>query len=580
MSQEQSHSSLQQLRQLLSQNDDRGVTRAQALDLQVDRLLSWRISCSIPQLRSSHFDLLGLTLTIECLHFLLTQSSTSERRREARRKGLDLCDGLLMIWETFPEENIIVASIKGILKSWTKLQDQEAAVHLIRQSNLVKFLRRLLQGNIQNQKSPLFPLSLIKHLVFRVEGAHKEYLYDELAGVLSQSIESQQSMGGNELIEAAEYSSAILWSWTTEGSTCQRMAGSDSVWTNLRDLLQFAQANQQTVTQRQSISAIGTIIAHFSNASDSKEDSENLPRMPPVTLISQSWILLALIQAIQNGEDADSKRRSLRTIRCFSSVEWGRKFLAENNPVNEKPLLPLLLQVLRRPETGDSTIHVQVCHIFIGLSPSFGQDWISSWVSHMEVALIEKLHAPAKTDASLISAVIAALTVCIEQSVGEQSEQLSGSEFQKQLLALLQVFEDNAGIHESIAILLHRMTVRDSKEKGGDHKLRPRPVASSPPSEDVHERESPNFFTSNSYIPDTLCRLLSSSAGQNPKWDTPRRLAVNTLTLLVRHPDGRNKKRLADHRNLLTSLVNLCLVLHGPIKDEAKEVVLHLVPEL
>jgi hypothetical protein len=76
-----------------------------------------------------------------------------------------------------------------------------------------------------------------------------------------------------------------------------------------------------------------------------------------------------------------------------------------------------------------------------------------------------------------------------------------------------------------------------------------------------------------------LTTLLSPIA--DPEFDVPRQNAVDALTILVKD-DDRNKKPLAANENLLTALVNVCLMTNneGPLKNGAKQLVLALVPEL
>jgi hypothetical protein len=63
-----------------------------------------------------------------------------------------------------------------------------------------------------------------------------------------------------------------------------------------------------------------------------------------------------------------------------------------------------------------------------------------------------------------------------------------------------------------------------------------------------------------------------------PEYESSRRDALKIITLFMKS-DG-HKKRLAENEALLTALVNFCLISSGPLKDEAKQVILRLVPEL
>ena len=78
-----------------------------------------------------------------------------------------------------------------------------------------------------------------------------------------------------------------------------------------------------------------------------------------------------------------------------------------------------------------------------------------------------------------------------------------------------------------------------------------------------------------------IMAILLSPLASGPDFDASRSKAVKVLTIIA-NEDDRNKKPMADDENLLTALVNVCLMTsnEGPLKDDAKELILALVPEL
>jgi hypothetical protein len=79
-----------------------------------------------------------------------------------------------------------------------------------------------------------------------------------------------------------------------------------------------------------------------------------------------------------------------------------------------------------------------------------------------------------------------------------------------------------------------------------------------------------------SSILETLAELLSASGS---KLQNSRSDALEVILLLLNN--DANKKALAESEDLLTGLVNFCLLQPGPEKKQsAKRVILELVPEL
>jgi len=590
---QENQATLEQLKGLLAQDDEKGLCRAQAIDAQVDRLLCWRISCSIPQLTSNQLDRASLRITLECLTILWTKTSTTERRRETRRQGIELCDGLLLLWETFPEDETIVSPISLILKSWTKLFPTDSSVResLIRQSNLVSFCRRQLERETSSTQKSTGLLNIMKHVVFRADAQQKEFLYEQWKDVVIRAIQVPPTSHTRDVQPCAEYVSAILWNWATCPQVARTMASSSEMWICLDILLQNALENRDVTVQRNAVSAVGTIISFFGESSkhqdrgeaadSAADDQENEPREPPDVLQNQKWIIRSLIEVIHTTSDSDSKRRCLRTVRCLSSSPWGRAYLSRNNPKDEKPLLPLLLQVLRRPER-DVNIHVQICQTVVSLAPSFTEDWVQAWISHMEVALMQKVQDPT-TEKGLVLAALSAISVCIGASASDQSLGWDATEFYRQLAQLLEKYKNDGTFYHRTADLMNRIVRHDCET------YREATHGSSESMVDEHngedaEEEGSCCLASNSHILEILCLLLSPASSNScsaAELEHSHQATADTLKYLVNHPDSRNKKALADHEELLTALVNLCLVIPvGSTKTEAKQIILALVPEL
>ncbi|KAL7561836.1 hypothetical protein ACA910_009675 [Epithemia clementina (nom. ined.)] len=668
------HATLKQLRELLSNEEEKGIVRALAIDAQVDRLLCWHISCTIPHLACASaepsslnlgtstsnalttptikIDRTALQLTLECLTLLWTKTSTTERRKETRRHGVDLCNGLLLIWQTFPDDEQLIRSIRLILKSWTQLCKDDAAVRhtLIRQCNLVSFLNVHLEQTIHSYNQPTSQqklagancpcppsgyLGVMKLLVFRAaDGSQKEYLYDKWNEVVLRCIPSATNemnwsdANKVELYECADAATAILWNWASWGPLARTMAKSQNLWGALRALMDESvlqhegqQMQQFFSIQRHVLSTIGTIISCFSGNKqqellhqqrighthyDDQENYHDVITAVPDLLQQQAWILNSFRGIIQETVDTDSRRRCLRTIRCLSSCSWGRLYMQTNaTATKDKPLMALMLRVLRRPEK-DSNVHIQVCQTIVSLAPCLSQDWIRPWIPHLQVALIHKIQEHQTTDKVLAIAALSALSAsCLvfenvetAQVLGWNGEEAPSTAFYKQLKYLLaSVYKDDVVFHQTVAEFLNHLVLFDSNHQNEIHasvlNVVDMDLVNEPSERERMDEDepahaalqvelrpsSPYFFAGNHHVVELFCLLLSPS---NPDFERSQQITIESLSLLVRHHDDRNKKALADHDDLLTKIVSLCLVttINGRSKDEAKRVILALVPEL
>ena len=691
---------LEQLRELLSHDEEKGLVRAQAIDAQVDRLLCWRISCSVPQLvavsstgtpgppstavatastttstsllapmsqtaaiaasttTTSLLDRTSLQLTLECLTLLWTKPSTTERRKETRRQGVDLCSGLLLIWQTFPKDEKMVQPIRLILKSWTKLcKDDEVVRHaLIRQSNLVTFLKVQLEHTISSATSltlgacpPSGYLGLMKQLVFRAsDGSQKEFLYEQwnevvlrciLSGGNTISIRANRSVatapGDSTKHESLEdATSAILWNWASWGPLARYMAQNPKIWDSLKELLLISQRTKQISVLQHVLSTIGTIVSCFTGSKQHEplelqdvDDVENFDvSAVPDLLQRQTWILDSFVDVLQETNDTDSRRRCLRTIRCLSSSSWGRQYMERNaTATKDKPLLALLVQILRRPES-DTNAHIQICQTILSLAPCFSQDWIQPWIPHLQVAVMQKVQDDQQTDKALTIAALSVLGVlCLVEdnhagttkALGWNGEQSYSTPFYKQLKHLMSTrYKDDVDFSQATAEFLNHLARYDcGKTRHEEQQGAAVAAATSSATELVdsdvmveradHQHQEtidegkdglaaaevdesgispssplPNYcFASNPHVVELLCLLLAPTS---PDLERSQQVTIATLTLLVfEHEDPQNKKALADHEDLLTALVNLCLIstTGGPTKDQAKRVILALVPE-
>mmetsp|Transcript_17853 Transcript_17853/g.48557 ORF Transcript_17853/g.48557 Transcript_17853/m.48557 type:complete len:150 (+) Transcript_17853:3-452(+) len=149
------------------------------------------------------------------------------------------------------------------------------------------------------------------------------------------------------------------------------------------------------------------------------------------------------------------------------------------------------------------------------------------------------------------------------------------------------MFKDDVDFRQRVAELLNNVAIYDAEmctKKSAHRKTSNGNEMSDDDSEGEEGQDNSSFcLAANSHILEILRLLLSSPSPSSPSFDLQpsQAMTVDTLRHLINHPDTRNKKALADHEDILTALVNLCLTItKGSTKDEAKRIILALVPEL
>jgi hypothetical protein len=413
---------------------------------------------------------------------------------------------------------------------------------------------------------------------------------------------------GDEVsIREVESIAAILWNWScATGSLTETLGGNVHFWSALErccgadsvdgTALRFETRQQATheallPTRRNSTSALGSVVAFCSKGGTVTGQSyENASRPPNLSstssavelIVLQHWVPRFLLRTLRKEDDEDWRRRCLRTIRCLLASPWGLRLLnfssgssgiqpkCDDTMEWVKVLVPVLQVDKETMKACRVDSVVQTCRIFSLLIPEMERN---TWVAmgpYIETALTQTildLNSDSITqsfesdrypfDKALVAAC-ATLTACLRNSPWSRGSSLYVGPFQDRIRALLLRHSDDASYHLVLSDLLFTL-VHDDLRKELEI-------------QDKNQQPGDGSALLNSAILDTLTTLVSSIG---PDFKTSRTQALATIDLFTNHP--RNASKLGAHEDLMTGIVNFCLVSTGAEKDRAKEILLELV---
>jgi hypothetical protein len=510
-----------------------------------------------------------LSVICECLALLWTRAS-HDRRKASVDQVPDALPWLLHVWQRFPHitsnsssnnstnsnTNIILPPVVEILRSWAKIKDVKIKSMLV-QSGLILRLQESLRttgssagsfsvsiSNIEHtHTTQLSMLGLIKDLVFRANASDKECLYRYLSKLVLEQNKDYSYPPAQEAV------SAVLWNWAASVSLGREMADRSHVWTTLEHYMSLPTSKETIPIHRNASSALGCVVAAWT----AHPTTLTTTQPPPGLLLEQGWVPTCLLRILDTETDVDWRRRCMRTIRCLASCEWGRSFLWKYCESPEY-FLTVLVKVLANDGSSsggsNSDTRVQVCQTISSLSPTAGSGW-APLGPYMETILVQAIQDPASTD-KLVLAASHTLHVSLHHSPWKRGNTggCYTDGFFERIQTALESNTDDASYHTGFSSLLLDLA---NNSQGAESK-------------------------SSLVCPSVLSSLAVILSGMGPEYESSRREALKIITLFMKI-DG-HKKRLAENEALLTALVNFCLISSGPLKDEAKQVILRLVPEL
>lgn len=517
---------LQELYAQLSSNHERGLIRATAIDQKVDSFLCHEIVQQTNLLPPINTPILYLTL--EALDILWTKQSTTQRRKDSRLKGLDVLPYLLTLWKSSVHDRRIATPILSIFRSWAKIQDAQIKSILLK-AGLVKSAHTLFRN--PNACSSLQPqyLGFMKDLIFRAEVTEKEYMLNEWLQYVLSSVADE---------DCAEKATACLWNWAVEDDLAEQMAKNEKIWPALVTI--FAKPRLSITTQRNALSVLGIMVgictARFEDGA-----------VRPLPMTSNGgWAVDHLFQVLQDAEDADLRRRAIRTVRCLSMRTWGRSIL-QSHFGGPSDLIRRLTQVLLQKREQDDT-RVQACLALTNFLPHLHEYW-SQLGPYVEGAVVQVVQEEKGSD-KLVMTALQAVTTCLEFSPWKRGEGCVSIDFFQRVADLLQKYMSDPSYHKTLALLIWYLVQKRSSN-------------------------AEQLVIAFPVLADLMSTLLTQTT---PEFDISREKAIKSIGVMIE--DTESKKCFIEHETLLTNLVNVCIVSAGEQKAEAKTLLVSLVSDL
>jgi len=286
-------------------------------------------------------------------------------------------------------------------------------------------------------------------------------------------------------------------------------------------------------------------------------DDDNEP--PDVMLEQSSWLVPHLLCVMKSSSDPDTRRRCMRLIRCLAACEWGRQSFLWKVP--RRDLIAVLVQVMRNSSSNSSSRIVdgpdtrsQACQTVSLLLPWAIDDWAPQ-LPCLETVLIQAVADPNTPDGLVLSSSHA-LLMSFNLSPWKRGPSCFTAQFFQHLFLVLKENISEPPFHVGISKLLLRI-VQDGVAAG------------------CGQQASTLLEGGMSVVLDTVA-LLMTSVG--PDFESSRSNAIQIIGIFM--DDTESKRPLAENDDLLSSLVNFCLVTSGSQKDKVKQMILLLVPEL
>lgn len=536
-------------------NNNKEAVHQYALDQHnVDYRLCWQLSYELQQQTQTNPNnnndnnnnnattTMMIGLICECLSMLWGEASMERRQISFAQLG-DYLPWFIQAWTFYNTDPYASHYILSIFQLWAKVKRPDIKARLIH-SGLVPRIREAFAEVMPSpptvgDSNRGSVLTIIKDLSIRSKEDDKCFLYQELKEVILKHCIDNRDM------ETLIIALTVLWNLAVVPRLCYSMGQDAEIWSALKAVCTTVPVSNDTIEIHQHLSSIiGTIVAERTMM---RTDLVDDPSPPEILLDQSSWLVPHLVGILRHHEtdDTDTRRRCMRLLRCLAGCEWGRlPFLWE---VTRAELMAVLIQVVRKSSDGSDT-RSQACQTVSLLLPWAIEDWASQ-TPCLETALIQTITDHNTADGLVLSAC-RALLMSLNLSPWKRGPSCFSPQFFEHLSQVLKRNISEPPFHIGISkLLLH--IIQDGTSSGQVSTLAERHVLDS-------------------------VALLMTSVG--PDFESPRANAIEIITIFMN--DDESKKPLAENDDLLSSLVNFCLITSGPQKDKVKQMILKLVPEL
>lgn len=475
-----------------------------------------------------------------------------------------------------PSDSILVPVLKT-LRVFARLETQVKALLLRwKDGRLIAILVDILNLKISTQRNgqlltrhsgaAMESLGILKDLSFRLGNDDKVLLYGFLRDILVQYTTSHNGMHPLDACQVLEAVSAIYWNIATVPQMSLEMAQQSTVLKSLESLLAYKGtgdfASELAKIKRNALSAFGNIVSAITVARKGKTSFQSLDAKQTkaaAVFCGQPWIRPRLLYMLKGETDKDIQRRTMRTIRCLSSCEWGRSFFWKGQDLES-----FLAFVLEKKQDFDVPTRIQ---IYETIGCITGDKEIMRDVSAMLLkSLIHTITSfkdqqGLDEQAGLVAAVCKVLFLCLERNLNKPRSFPFCESFFAGIFAGSKI--DPEQTHPAVARLL---LIIATQEFGCQPSMKP-----------LNESNAcllQNELLSSPVL-DTIAELLRPVG---PQFDKSQRDSLELIKIFLQ--DARNKKILADNERLLTALVGFALIAAEQKRKCAKQMILDLVPEL
>jgi len=370
-------------------------------------------------------------------------------------------------------------------------------------------------------------MGIMKDLTFRTSEQDKLVVYNA-KGLVPTLLHFGRKV---EALRLREYVAAIWWNLAMSPSAGQEMASKEEVLTSLHSLM----LPEDTVkTRRNAISSIGNLAT--------------IPANHAHLLSHQDG---ALVQCLENAarteDDIDSRRRAMRTLRCLCSGE------AAHTLRRRSDFCEFLAHIAQNDVDRDTRVQALECMAYVAADEEamtvVREEIESALIGTIENSTESRLTVDACRCLSLCLAKVEP-TSCTSPSCLMKEEPavlvFSTTFYAKLAAAVAQSF--NAEAHCNVAKIVSYVVDTDG-------------------------------FAGKAPAPPFLNLLAALLSPFGPDFEQSQGVAMKSIQAIA-GVDG-NKKSLAEDEGLLTALVNFAMATsEAEKKDEAKSLILKLIPEL
>lgn len=419
-------------------------------------------------------------------------------------------------------------------------------------SNIILFIRTYCDQALGSNGHGLLHemLGLIKDLTFRSAVPQRKEMISLERGCLMQVLFMCCTQEVTTTSKITEALSAIVWNLALEKSTREMLLFREGRQTSVvTDFLLTILAenssprnnedsNTSLRAKRNAISAIGNIFADEQNhkflcsSEHTKTERHDLR-----TLLKQV------------GKDCDSvvRRRAMRTIRCLTQS----KDPEMRKLIRKEEIILLLVDSISRnishDDENDRDMQLQALCAVGNMTEAFSEtDW-----PLVETTILQRIETT--TDPKLINGACKCLFECISKSPWKRGSSCFSEMFWMRLETAVSSSND---CHGSVSMLIFVLAEAENEKK--DMKTNQTSVLVSP------------------FVLKCVTTMLEAAGNHNEK---SRNRALDSIFVLAEIET--NKRRMADNEELLSGLVNFCLLQpQQSTRRRAKEMILQLVPEL